>query len=212
MSKKISELTAAGALTGAELVEVVQSSASRRTTAQAIANLVTGIGGSTGSTDNAVIRADGTGGSTVQASALFVTDDGRLYGTAIHNNANPVTGTTNQYVASGTWSPTITAITNISASSSQTSQWIRVGNVVTLSGSVAITPTASGTTTEIRMSLPIASNFTVSSNCAGAANNAIGTSPAVIRPDTANDEAILSFQSIGTVNANMYFYFSYVIL
>src|SRR5688572_22578141 len=102
MSKKISELTAAGALTGAELVEVVQSSASRRTTAQAIANLATGIGGSTGSTDNAVIRADGTGGSTIQASPIFVTDDGRLYGTSIHNNANPITGTTNQYIASAT--------------------------------------------------------------------------------------------------------------
>lgn len=35
----------------------------------------TGIGGSTGSTDNAVIRADGTGGSTVQSSSLTIPDD-----------------------------------------------------------------------------------------------------------------------------------------
>lgn len=308
MSKKISELTAAGALTGTELVEVVQSSASRRTTAQDIADLAgSGISGlttgrlpkaaSSTSIDDSVVHqnstsigigttspdrkfhveedsattnavtyverltstssgtpANGIGvglefetetsagnnevGATIEvvatdvtaasedfdivfktmaagaaaAERLRITSDGRLYGTALHNNAGSVTGTTNQYVASGTWSPTITAITNISASSSQTSQWMRVGNVVTLSGTVAITPTASGTTTEIRMSLPIASNFTVSSNCAGGANNAIGTSPAVIRPDTANDEAILSFQSIGTINANMYFYFTYVIL
>jgi len=33
-----------------------------------------GIGGSTGSTDNAVIRADGTGGSTVQSSAVTIAD------------------------------------------------------------------------------------------------------------------------------------------
>lgn len=207
MSKKISELTAASALTGTEQVEVVQSSASRRTTAQDIADLaVPGITNS--AANNELMKSNGT---NAVASTIFSVD-GRLYGTAIHNNANPVTGTINQYIASGTWTPTLTAITNISASSGQLSQWIRVGNVVTVSGSVGITPTASGTTTEIRLSLPIASNFTVVSNCAGSANNAIGTSPAVIRPDTANDEAILSFQSIGTVNANMYFQFGYVIL
>jgi hypothetical protein len=33
------------------------------------------IGGSTGSTDNAVLRADGTGGSTVQSSNLTIPDD-----------------------------------------------------------------------------------------------------------------------------------------
>jgi hypothetical protein len=42
MSKKISELTAAGALTGAELVEVVQSGSNKKTTAQAIADLGSG--------------------------------------------------------------------------------------------------------------------------------------------------------------------------
>lgn len=33
-----------------------------------------GIGGSTGATDNAILRADGTGGATAQSSALFVSD------------------------------------------------------------------------------------------------------------------------------------------
>jgi parallel beta-helix repeat protein len=35
-----------------------------------------GIGGSTGSTDNAVLRADGTGGSTLQSSACTISDTG----------------------------------------------------------------------------------------------------------------------------------------
>lgn len=35
-----------------------------------------GLGGSTGSVDNAMLRADGTGGSTVQASAVIVDDTG----------------------------------------------------------------------------------------------------------------------------------------
>jgi hypothetical protein len=38
-----------------------------------------GIGGSTGSTDNAILRADGTGGSTAQASAVTISDtDGTM--------------------------------------------------------------------------------------------------------------------------------------
>lgn len=36
------------------------------------------IGGSTGSTDNALLRADGTGGSTVQGSLALLDDDGKL--------------------------------------------------------------------------------------------------------------------------------------
>ncbi len=35
-----------------------------------------GIGGSTGSTDNAILRADGTGGSTAQSSAVNIADSG----------------------------------------------------------------------------------------------------------------------------------------
>lgn len=37
-----------------------------------------GIGGSTGSTDNAVLRADGTGGSTVQSSLVSIGDGGEV--------------------------------------------------------------------------------------------------------------------------------------
>lgn len=37
-----------------------------------------GIGGSTGSADNALLRADGTGGSTVQSSSIIISDTGDL--------------------------------------------------------------------------------------------------------------------------------------
>jgi len=39
-----------------------------------------GVGGSTGGTDNAVIRADGTGGSTLQASTVIMDDTGNMTG------------------------------------------------------------------------------------------------------------------------------------
>ena len=37
-----------------------------------------GIGGSTGGTDNAILRADGTGGSTLQGSPVTIADDGDI--------------------------------------------------------------------------------------------------------------------------------------
>ena len=37
-----------------------------------------GVGGSTGSVDNSVLRSDGTGGSTMQASSVFIDDSGNL--------------------------------------------------------------------------------------------------------------------------------------
>lgn len=37
-----------------------------------------GVGGSTGSVDNSVLRSDGTGGSTMQASAVFIDDSGNI--------------------------------------------------------------------------------------------------------------------------------------
>jgi hypothetical protein len=38
-----------------------------------------GIGGSTGATDNAVLRADGTGGTTLQTSGVTISDTGETY-------------------------------------------------------------------------------------------------------------------------------------
>ena len=42
-----------------------------------------GIGGSTGSTDNAILRADGTGGSTLQESSVTIDDTGNLTATTL---------------------------------------------------------------------------------------------------------------------------------
>jgi hypothetical protein len=48
-----------------------------------------GVGGGTGSTDNAILRADGTGGSTAQASSILIDDSGNIIGvTAIGGNSN----------------------------------------------------------------------------------------------------------------------------
>lgn len=50
------------------------------------------IGGTTGSTDNAILRADGTGGSTLQSSALSVDDNGAVTVPEIAAPSTPAAG------------------------------------------------------------------------------------------------------------------------
>lgn len=101
---------------------------------------------------------------------FHITSDGRIYGKAVHNNAGAVTGTTNQYFASGTYTPTAAASSNVTTATGQAAQWTRVGNVVTVSGGVTIDPTNVSTQTSITLTLPIASTFTVIYDANGTAS------------------------------------------
>lgn len=59
------------------------------------ASVSAGVGGSTGSVDNAVLRADGTGGATLQASAIIITDNFTSSPNATVNHASiQATGST----------------------------------------------------------------------------------------------------------------------
>lgn len=147
---------------------------------------------------------------------LGVTSDGRHYGTALHNNAGDLTGTTNQYIASGTYTPTYTGVANVAASVAALHQWVRVGNVVTVSGGGTIDPTANSATTTLGISLPIASNFSAAANCSGAAYGYNGSSEgqkAGISADTTNDRAELSFVELASGANNTWTYsFTYLVL
>jgi hypothetical protein len=65
----------------------------------------TGLGGSTGSTDNRILRADGTGGATVQNSAVTIDDSGNISGlgliTSTRAGAMGSTNPQNQIVVYG---------------------------------------------------------------------------------------------------------------
>lgn len=70
--KKISEYTAAGTLTGAELVEVVQGGANKRTTTQGIANLFLKAQQMTTAERDALTAVNGT--------IIYNTDDSEFQG------------------------------------------------------------------------------------------------------------------------------------
>lgn len=144
---------------------------------------------------------------------LTLTNGGSLYGNALHNNANAMTGTTNQFIGSGTYTPTLTGVTNVAASTNYTCQYTRVGNVVTVSGKFDLDVTGAGAT-ELRISLPIASNFTNASNLGGGCHRHVSAASehGSIAADTTNDCAQVYINAVATGNEPWSFHFTYVVL
>ena len=92
---------------------------------------------------------------------------GALSGTSATFSSTLGIGGVADSVKSGTYTPTINTTTNIASSSVGTWQYLRVGNTVTVSGSITITPTLAVSTTSFNFSLPINSTFASGNDCAG---------------------------------------------
>ena len=72
-------------------------------TANEYATITAGIGGSTGATDNCVLRSDGTGGATLQNSAVTIDDSGNVTGVAGLTASGTVTANGNLLVGNLTF-------------------------------------------------------------------------------------------------------------
>lgn len=115
-------------------------------------------------------------------------------------------------VAAGTYTPTLTNGTNVAASTAYQCQYVRMGSVVTVSGKVAVDPTAAGAA-ELGISLPIASNFGAAEDCGGVAfATAIAGQGAGIIADAANDRASMNWIAVDTTNQPMSFVFNYRVI
>lgn len=133
-------------------------------------------------------------------------------GVTITQNANDVTIST-PVITDGTYTPTLFNTTNVAASTSGVCMYTRIGNTVRVAGSVQIDPTNNNQSTVLGVSLPIASNFTLSTDCAGsgAAADVAGQSCGVLA-DPVNDRALIQFVNGSTTNHTMYFSFTYRLL
>lgn len=115
-------------------------------------------------------------------------------------------------VAPGTYTPTLTAVTNVAASTAHSCQYLRVGPTVTVSGLVEVDPTGAGSV-ELGISLPVASNFTAAEQCAGvAASPAVAGLSAAILADATTDRASLQWVAVDTANRTFAFTFMYRVL
>jgi hypothetical protein len=120
-------------------------------------------------------------------------------------------------IYAGSYTPTFTNTINIAASSPYVCNYVRIGNRVMVYGAGAIDCAAAANTyTELGISLPIASNLTVSTDLAGvgwrdAAAGVASNQSAGLSADTANDRAYFSFNSSDAGNMGIAFNFMYTI-
>ena len=115
-------------------------------------------------------------------------------------------------VDSGIYTPSLTNVTNVTSSTAYSCQWMRIGNMVTVSGKVTIDPAATSAT-ELGMSLPVVSNFANQEECAGtAADNANNNHPVRIIADSTNDRAAFVFTPTSNASADYSFIFMYQII
>ena len=115
-------------------------------------------------------------------------------------------------LGAGSYTPTLTGVTNVAASTAYACQWMRVRDVVTVSGKVDVDPTVVGST-KLGISLPIASNLSAAEQCAGVgASPGIAGQSAAILGDATNDRAQLEWIAVDVTNQTWAFTFTYQVI
>ena len=174
---------------------------------------------------NALTADLGTGLSTA------ITKDGQTVATAVIPFAAGMSSTTGVFTGkitattagidvptsalgtcySGTYTPTLTNSTNVDGSTAAVCNYARIGNFVTVSGTLKIDPTIAGSMV-LYMSLPVASNLTTVSQCAGTCNSLIAVEAVGIYGDVTNDRATFEGIAVNVTNHDFTFCFSYIVV
>jgi hypothetical protein len=115
----------------------------------------------------------------------------------------------------GTWTPVATGIANYDGNFViQYAQFMKVGNVVFCRADVSIGATLGSTTTTVELTLPVATNMTITGHLGGIGSNYNSlVLTATITGNSTSDKAVVSFTSLVTPGFNNFnLIFSYVVL
>lgn len=116
-------------------------------------------------------------------------------------------------ILSGTYTPTLTNTTNITSSTPRQCTYMRVGNMVTVSGQFDVRFTTGATPSVLEISIPIASNFTTVYQAGGTAESiALASEGGGIRANATTNIVELTMVNVTTTSRTMTFTFSYEIL
>jgi hypothetical protein len=96
-------------------------------------------------------------------------------------------------LAHGTYTPDFTAVAGCSIVSENPAIYMRVGDTVQVSGSVGINVSSSGATITFRCTLPVASDFTVSTDASGVLTHLAVNDSGIVQADPTNNQ--LSFST-----------------
>lgn len=125
---------------------------------------------------------------------------------------NPV-ATTIAVPLSGTYSPEAGAVQNLTAVSAASAQYIRVGNIVTVSGELSFTVTTTNTVTFLNLTLPVASNFASGSQLAGVASPlGVGVEAFAIAGEPDNNGAYMVWRAVLTGAMTVSYTYTYRIV
>lgn len=173
---------------------------------------------SSGNADTGIYLPASNEVAVAGAGAMLTTfkTDRLTFASGYHVTTATATGTT-PAIQSGTYTPTFTNVANCDSFTARQAQWMRVGNVVTVSGRVEVDFTSAATATSFRCSLPMASNFADAYDCAGVAvcnTSAVsGTKvPFYVLADSTNDEASISGEAPNTASNIVIFTFTFEVL
>lgn len=115
-------------------------------------------------------------------------------------------------IASGTYTPVFNSSSNVSSYSIQDAQYLRIGNVVNVSGSVVITPTnAANTFTRLSFSVPISAAFTTPEQLSGTCWGRPTCNRGGVLYANTTDILDLVFESASTTPTQIFYHFTYQI-
>lgn len=118
-------------------------------------------------------------------------------------------------IQSGTYTPTLTNVANLDAITAYEAQYLKVGGVATVSGQFDADATTTNTVTQMRISLPFASNFSADRQLGGVSavrTTAVTSRAGTIYADTTNDTALVYWFPTQTGNSAYFFTFTYRII
>ncbi len=121
----------------------------------------------------------------------------------------------NDVISSGTYTPSIKKVENISAAEIVTSgaHYTRIGQQVTVTIALSITSSASSKRSSFTISLPITSNFTTIGDCTGTINMPLDASKHYgIQADVSKNCAVVTFTSITNKKIQGHLSFTYTLL
>lgn len=216
VTKEGSTVLTAGNITTGQMVQVVYDGAKFQLVSNYTVNLSSPppIGNTTPNT-GAFTTLNTTGyvgvSTTTPTCAVDVTGGIKTSRVAVTTPA-----ATDGNIFSGSYTPAqVSTNTNIASVTFGASSYMRVGDMVTVIGSVSITATASATDTILLMSLPIASNFSSSRNLSGTgastSTGVYGSVPAAILGDTTDDCAQFRLRPTSTSAVTYQYSFTYLV-
>lgn len=153
--------------------------------------------------------------ATAAGQVLRRDGSGLGFGAVDLADTDAVTGvlpTANGGSLSGTYTPTLTNVANLDGSTAYACQYMRVGDVVTVSGRFDVDITTISTLTQLDISLPIASALTAANQAGGTASTVSGVNDhAGIMADATNDRVSVVWQTSSGSAFSMFFSFTYLV-